>query len=133
MPKIKTKLKQYFPNIKKINDEINADKAVAYGADEAVAYGATLEAAKILNNKNGSISEFLLKDITPLSLGTNILNKSTDPKILGEGDVMDFIIERGTPLPIELSKSYFTVCDNQKEMTINIYEGENAFVKIIIY
>ena len=121
IPKIKTKLKQYFPNIKKINDEINAD--------EAVAYGATLEAAKILNNKNGSISEFLLKDITPLSLGTNILNKSTDPKILGEGDVMSFIIERGTPLPIELSKSYSTVCDNQKEMTINIYEGENAFVK----
>ncbi len=57
IPKVKQILKNYFPNCK-INDSINPD--------EAVAFGATIEAEKILHNNNESISNFLLKDITPL-------------------------------------------------------------------
>ena len=120
IPKIKTILENYFPNCK-INDSINPD--------EAVAYGATLEAEKILNNKNESISKFLLRDITPLSLGTNTLNKSKDPKIKEEGDIMSVIIKRGTPIPYTGSQTYTTVENNQTEMTIDIYEGENNFIK----
>ena len=120
IPKVKEVVKNYFPNCK-INDSINPD--------EAVAIGATIEAEKILHNNNESISNFLLKDITPLSLGTNVLNKSTDPKIKGEGDVMSVIIKRGTPIPYTGSSSYSTVADNQTSMVIDIYEGENTFIK----
>ena len=120
IPKVKKVVENYFPNCK-INDSINPD--------EAVAIGATIEAEKILHNNNESISNFLLKDITPLSLGTNVLNKSTDPKIKGEGDVMSVIIKRGTPIPYAGSQSYFTASDNQTGMVIDIYEGENTFIK----
>ena len=120
IPKVKKIVENYFPNCK-INDSVDADQAVAIGA--------TIEAEKILHNNNESISNFLLKDITPLSLGTNVLNKSTDPKIKEEGDVMDVIIKRGTPIPYNDSKSYSTVHDNQTGMVIDIYEGENTFIK----
>ena len=120
IPKIREKLKKFFPK-SNINNSINPD--------EAVAYGATLEAEKILHNKNVTIQNFLLKDVIPLSLGTNVLNKSKDPKILKEGDVMDVILKKGTPMNYSNSKEYSSVCDNQKEMAIDIYEGENAFVK----
>ena len=120
IPKVKKIIENYFPNCP-INDKINPD--------EAVAFGATIEAEKILHNNNESISNFLLKDITPLSLGTNILNKSTDPKIKGEGDVMSVIIKRGTPIPYSGSETYSTADDNQTGMVIDIYEGENTFIK----
>ena len=120
IPKILEKLKQYFPK-SNINNSQNAD--------EAVAYGATLEAEKIIHNKKDSIHNFLLRDVIPLSLGTNIINKSTNPKILKEGDVMSIILKKGTPMNFSNSLTYYTVSDNQKEMSIDIYEGENAFVK----
>ena len=120
IPKVKEIVRNYFPN-SKINDKNNPD--------EAVAFGATLEANKILHNKDNSINNFLLMDITPLSLGTNILNKSEDKKIRDEGDIMSVIIKRGTHIPCSVSKKYFTVSDNQTTMKIDIYEGENNFVK----
>ena len=120
IPKVKQIVKNYFPN-SKINDSINPD--------EAVAFGATIEAEKINHNKNTSISNFLLLDITPLSIGTNVLNKSENQAIKEEGDVMSVIIPRGSPIPSDFSRVYNTSSDNQKSMSINIYEGENNFVK----
>ena len=120
IPKVKQIVKNYFPR-SKINDSINPD--------EAVAFGATIEAEKINHNKNSSISNFLLLDITPLSLGTSVLNKSKNKEIQEEGDVMDVIIPRGSPIPSTFCKVYITVYDNQESMPINIYEGENNFVK----
>ena len=120
IPKVKQIVKNYFPN-SKINDSINPD--------EAVAFGATIEAEKINHNKNTSISNFLLLDITPLSIGTNVLNKSENQTIKEEGDVMSVIIPRGSPIPSDFSRVYNTSSDNQKSMSINIYEGENNFVK----
>ena len=123
IPKVKKIIKNFFPNCK-INDYIDPD--------EVVAFGATIEAEKILQNNNNNIkriSNFLLKDITPLSLGINVLNKSTDPKIKKEGDIMDVIIKRGTLFPYISSKEYYTDYDNQTEMEIDIYEGESTFIK----
>ena len=118
---MKKVVQEYFPKCK-INDSINPD--------EAVAYGATLDAEKILHNKNDLISNFHLLDITPLSLGTNIKNISTVKEIQKEGDEMSIIIKRGTHLPIEKSQTYFSVRDNQESMTIDIYEGEKKVCKI---
>ena len=120
IPKVKQIVKNYFPNCK-INDSIDPD--------EAVAFGATIEAEKILHNNNESISNFLLKDITPLSLGVQVLNKSNDPKIKEEGNIMSVIIKRGTPIPYTGSQIYETASDNQTVVKIEIYEGENTFIK----
>ena len=42
---------------------------------------------------------------------------------------MSVIIPRGSPIPSDFSRVYNTSSDNQKSMSINIYEGENNFVK----
>ena len=120
IPKVKEVVKNYFPNCK-INDSINPD--------EAVAYGATLDAEKILHNKDDSITNFHLLDIIPLSLGTDVMNNSNDPEIQKEGLEMSVIIKRGTPIPISNTRSYITTYDNQSGMDINIYEGEKKYVK----
>ena len=75
------------------------------------------------------INDLVLMDITPLSLGTSIINNSTDPKIKSLGDLMNFIIPRGTRIPITLYKNYETTKDNQTSMIIDIYEGERKYLK----
>ena len=87
IPKIKEIVKNYFPK-SHINCSINPD--------EAVAFGATIEAEKLINNKNNTISNFILLDAIPLSLGTNTKNKYKETKIKNEGDLMSVIIKRGT-------------------------------------
>ena len=130
--KIKVLLNQYFNNIDpnkpstknlktKINDSINPD--------ETVAYGATLMAAKILIKKDNNLSGFSLMDITPLSLGINVKNESTNPEIKKEGHLMSVLIKRGTKIPFTNEKTYQTSEDNQTAVNIAIYEGERKYTK----
>ena len=132
IPKIKTFLRDYFiipetnknknvEGITKINDSINPD--------ETVAYGATIMAAKILIKKDNNLAGFSLMDITPLSLGINVLNKSTDPEIKKEGDEMSVLIKRNTKIPFSKTKSYQTSVDYQTAVGIDIFEGEKKYVK----
>ena len=120
IPKIKEIIRVNFPKCK-INDSINPD--------EAIAYGATLEAEKILHPQSDKSKNFSLLDVTPFSLGTDIKNNSTDPEVKKEGDLMDVIIKAGDHIPITRSKTYSTFLDNQTSMSINIYEGGKKFIK----
>ena len=120
LPMVKSFLKNYFKN-SKINDSINPD--------EAVAYGATLMAAKILLNDDNILSDFDLFDITPLSLGIEVENKSKDKEIQKEGGIMSVIINRGTALPTHKERNYSTIANKQKTAIITIYEGEKKYVK----
>jgi molecular chaperone DnaK (HSP70) len=120
LPMIKDLIKKIFNNCK-INDSIDPD--------ETVAVGATLMAAKILNKKDNLISGFNLIDITPLSLGVEVINEDKDDKIRKEGGIMDVIIKRGSKIPYINSQLYKTTEDNQDTVHIIIYEGESHFVK----
>ena len=117
IPLIKDILTEFFKNAK-INDSINPD--------ETVAYGATLMAAKILIKKETLTSEFNLMDITPFSLGTDIKNNSENKDIQKEGSLMSVIIKRGSKIPIHNIENYFTIQDNQKSVSINVYEGKKS-------
>ena len=121
MPKIKEKIREAGFDCK-INDEINPD--------EVVAYGATILAAMLLGpRKNKVLEKVRLFDITPISLGTDVINNSTDPKILALGNKMSRIIPKWTSIPIIKKKSYKTAFDYQDSMQISIYEGENDYLK----
>ena len=120
IPKIKEIIREYFPQ-SKINDSINPD--------EAIAYGATIEAEKILYHQDDKIQNFSLLDITPFSLGTDVKNESKDPEVHKEGPLMDVIIKRGVHIPTSFSKTYATTSDNQKSMSIDIFEGEKKYIK----
>ena len=120
IPKVKKFLREYFNGIK-INDYVNPD--------EIVAYGATLMAAKILIKKYNNLKEFNLMDITPLSLGIEAINENPDPEIRKEGNIMSVIIKRGQKIPVTNMETYHTIEDNQTYLNAIIYEGEKKYTK----
>ena len=120
IPKVKDLISNFFEGIK-INSEINPD--------ETVAYGAGIYAAKLINQGGDTINDLVLMDITPLSLGTNIINDSLDNNIKSLGDLMSIIIPRGSRIPITIYKNYLNSVDNQEQMLIDIYEGERKYIK----
>jgi len=81
--------------------------------DEAVAHGAAIAAAALA----GNIPEYSVPcwyDVTPLTLGTDIV-----------GGKMSRLILRNTAVPNKKTQTYYTVCDNQTEMSVAVYEGED--------
>ena len=122
IPKIKEILKREGFDKCKIDDNINPD--------EVVAYGATIQAAMLMTiGTNNSLNGVKLLDITPISLGTDVINKSIDPKIKSLGNKMSIIIPKWTKIPIKLEKRYKTIKDNQETMLICVFEGENEYLK----
>ena len=114
IPKIQDILKEFF-NGKDLNCKLNPD--------EAVAYGATIEAAMEMGKYSEDIT---LSDVCPFSLGVAI----TEEEYLNEfGLKMEKIINKGSFLPFESWKLYTPVVDYQKSVLIQVYEGENEFVK----
>jgi molecular chaperone DnaK len=90
--------------------------------DLCVAMGAGIQAALIAGEDVGAV----LVDITPHSLGIRCLDYMHG---------IDFpfrfapIIRRNTPLPAMRSEGFSTVADNQKEVEIEVYQGENDDVR----
>ena len=120
IPKVKQLVQNYFYDIH-INDTINPD--------ETVAYGAAIQAAK-LNKQGGDIlNDVILMDITPFSLGINVYNKSKNIEIKNKGSLMNVVIPKGTKIPVTITKNYKTSVDNQEKIRIGVYEGENYYVK----
>jgi len=71
------------------------------------------------NSNQEMLKNITLIDVTPLSLGIAV----------GKEDKMSVIIEKNSAIPIKKKKVYTTLYDNQKEVTIPVYQGENQFVK----
>jgi molecular chaperone DnaK len=84
--------------------------------DEAVAMGAALQAGIIAGDD--SVSDILLLDVTPLTLGIETL-----------GGVMTTMIERNTTIPSRRSEIYSTAADNQPAVEIHVLQGEREFAK----
>ncbi|MCS7184438.1 MAG: Hsp70 family protein, partial [bacterium] len=81
---------------------------------ECVAFGAAIQAGVLM----GEIKDIVLLDVTPLTLGVEVLGGMTEP-----------IIERNTTIPIKKSKIFTTAADNQTAVTIHIVQGERPMAK----
>ena len=85
--------------------------------ETAIAEGAAIYAAM----KNKDLKDIVLTDICPFTLGIAVNND-----ILNDGSLMmSSIIPRNSTLPSSITRSYSAASDNQKEIRIQIYQGEN--------
>ncbi len=104
IPFIKQQVQHFFN--KKINDSVNPD--------EVVALGAAIQADILAGNNK----DFLLLDITPLSLGIETM-----------GGLMDVLLPRNSKIPSSVARQYTTQKDGQGSMRISVFQGERDLVK----
>ena len=104
MPLVQEKVKEFFD--KEPRKDINPD--------EAVAAGAAIQAAVL----SGDVTDILLLDVTPLTLGIETM-----------GGVMTPLIEKNTTIPTNKSQIFSTAEDNQTAVTVNVVQGERKQAK----
>jgi len=90
------------------------DPNMTVNPDEVVALGAAIQAGVL----KGEVSDVLLLDVTPLSLGVETA-----------GGVMTKIIERNTTIPARRSEVFSTAADNQPAVDIVVLQGEREMAK----
>lgn len=109
IPKVREMLSEYF-NGKKLNMSVNPD--------EAVAYGASVQAAILAGDTSQILSDIVILDATPLTLG-----------IETAGQIMTPMITRGTTIPTKKTNVFSTYSDNQPACTICVFEGERKMTR----
>lgn len=99
MPKVQEVVKKFFG--KEPRKDVNPDEAIAVGA---AIQGGVL---------GGDVTDVLLLDVTPLSLGIETY-----------GEVMTKLIEKNTTIPTKAAQIFSTAADNQNAVTVHVLQGE---------
>jgi len=97
-----------------IEKEVGKAPFKGINPDEAVAMGAALQAGIIVGDEG--VTDVLLLDVTPLTLGIETL-----------GGVTTTMIERNTTIPSRRSETFSTAADNQPAVEVHVLQGEREF------
>jgi len=90
------------------------DPSKGVNPDEAVAIGASIQGGVLA----GNVTDILLLDVTPLSLGIETL-----------GGIMTKLISRNTTIPTKKTQTFSTAADGQTAIEVKIYQGERELVR----
>ncbi|GDX79515.1 chaperone protein DnaK [Deltaproteobacteria bacterium] len=104
IPMVQEKVKKLFG--REPNRSVNPDEVVALGA---AVQGGVL---------GGDVTDMLLLDVTPLSLGIETL-----------GGVLTVLIPRNTTIPVSKSETFSTAADAQTAVDVQVYQGERPLAK----
>jgi molecular chaperone DnaK len=104
IPKIQQEVEKFFG--RKPNKSVNPDEVVAIGA---AIQGGVL---------SGDVQDVLLLDVTPLSMGIEVMN-----------GIYDVVIESNSTIPIKKQKTYSTASDSQPSVEIHILQGERPMAR----
>ena len=104
VPKVQELVKKIF----------NKEPHKGVNPDEVVAIGAAIQGGII----SGEVTDVVLMDVTPLSLG-----------IETEGGIMTALIERNATIPTTKSQTFSTAADNQNAVTVRVFQGERQMAK----
>ncbi|MDP7591445.1 MAG: molecular chaperone DnaK [Litorilituus sp.] len=94
---------------KAVTDFFGKEPRKDVNPDEAVASGAAVQAGVL----SGDVTDVLLLDVTPLSLGIETM-----------GGVMTKVIDKNTTIPTKQSQTFSTADDNQAAVTVHVVQGE---------
>lgn len=95
--------------------------AFSVSPDEAVAIGAAIQGA--LKARDAAVQDRVLTDVAPFTLGVGVAERDETGEL--ETDVLLPIIERNTVIPASRVHRLATVAARQKEMDLEIYQGES--------
>jgi molecular chaperone DnaK (HSP70) len=95
----------------------NKDVNCSIDPDTVVSIGASIQGHMLTSSSNIE-DKLLLVDRTPLSIGLET-----------SGGIMDFLVPRGTIIPVKKTRKYTTDTDNTEWIPIKIYEGERKLTK----
>lgn len=99
--------------------------ACSINPDEAVGIGAGIQAA--MKARDVALREVVLTDVCPYSLGTDVVRRDAAGHY-EDGHFLP-IIERNTVIPASRIKRLYTVHDNQKQIAIEVFQGESRLTK----